>query len=217
MRVVELASRGDHDVATLVAGVLAGGGVVVLPTDTVYGLAASLDHPDAMARLFDLKDRPAAVPIAVLVSDRQQVHHLAAEIPAAADSLMAAFWPGALTVVLQADPAVGPRLANTIGGDGSTIGVRCPDHDLCRAVSSQVGPFAATSANRHGDPTPTTAEQAVASLVGPVDLLIDGGELDAVPSTVVQVGIDGEPSVLREGTISATQILETIDRRRDSG
>jgi L-threonylcarbamoyladenylate synthase len=163
---------------------LRGGGAVVLPTETVYGLAVL---PGGEDRLITLKARPADMPIAVLVADPAQVEELATAPPAAAE-LMAAHWPGPLTLVLPAR-------------DGSgTVGVRFPDHDFVRAVAAEVGPVATTSANRHGEPTPATAHAAAAGLAGPVDLVIDGGAVTGTPSTVVDATVD-PPVVLREGPV----------------
>lgn len=176
--------------------VLVAGGVVVLPTDTVYGLAASPDDPDAVARLFALKGRAHDVPVAVLCSSTPQALSLAGTVGSDAALLAARYWPGPLTLVL-------PRrddLDWTLGEPVHTIGVRCPDHPLIAGIAGRIGPIATTSANRHGDPTPVTAADAAASLTGAVDLVIDGGTLDGTASTVVDVtGVT--PTVLRAGAI----------------
>ena len=188
------------DAAAAVA-VLRAGGVVLLPTDTVYGLAVATAVPGAIARLFELKGRRRDVPIAVLVADAEQAWRLAAvPLPESAARLAARWWPGALTLVV-------PRRAGwdvDLGGDPATVGVRCPDHDLVRAVCREVGPLATTSANRHGQATPPTAAEAL-DQVGPVDLVIDGGRLAGAASTVVDCTV--EPvRVVREGVIPAAEI-----------
>ena len=178
------------------AEVLRAGGVVVLPTDTVYGLAAAADRPDAVARLFRLKGRAADVPVAVLCADAAQALALADPVTPAAARLSGRHWPGPLTLVM-------PRrrdLPWELGEPSATIGVRCPDHDLVRSIAAIAGPLATTSANRHGSPTPSSAAEAAASLTGAVDLVIDGGSLEGTPSTVVDC--TGErPVVLRQGSI----------------
>ena len=178
------------------AEVLRSGGVVVLPTDTVYGLAAAAHRPDAVSRLFRLKGRAADVPVAVLCTDAAQALALADRVPPAAARLSARHWPGPLTLVLTRRR----DLMWELGEPSGTIGVRCPDHDLVRSIAAIAGPLATTSANRHGSPTPASAGEAAASLTGPVDLVIDGGSLEGRPSTVVDC--TGErPVVLRQGSI----------------
>ena len=184
----------DPTVVDRVTAALHAGRAVVLPTDTVYGLAALPAHQDELLRL---KGRPADVPIAVLVADVTQAE-VAAGLPLTplAATLAAAFWPGPLTLVV-------PSLA------GSTLGVRCPDHDLVRAVAAAVGPIATTSANRHGEPTPTTAVEAATSLVGDVALVVDGGTLASAASTVVDA-VGDQPVILREGSIGSAEVAAAV-------
>jgi L-threonylcarbamoyladenylate synthase len=183
----------DRTVAALLAG-----SAVVVPTDTVYGLACLPGH---QAQLLELKGRPASVPIAVLVADPAQAEVATGRpLPAGAAALAAAFWPGPLTLVL-------PSAA------GHTLGVRCPAHAFVRAVAAAVGPIATTSANRHGEPTPAGAVEAAASLTGAVAVVVDGGTLAAVASTVVDA--TGEaPVVLRDGPIPAAEIRDAWPRAR---
>jgi L-threonylcarbamoyladenylate synthase len=176
------------------AEVLRGGGCVVLPTDTVYGLAAALDHPAAVDRLAVLKGRPPGMPSAVLVASTAQAASIAA-FPSQAVDLAARWWPGPLTIVLD---AVGDGAAVVGAADGS-IGVRCPDRPFLRALAELVGPLVTTSANLHGAPTPATAD-AVAVDVPGIDLLVDGGPCTGVPSTVID-GRGDVPVVLRPGPI----------------
>lgn len=177
--------------------VLSGGGTVVLPTDTVYGLAALPSRDGATEDLFALKDRAADHPLAVLVADIHQALELVELGGPEVGRWMADLWPGPLTIVLRRS-AVSAAL--DLGGDPSTIGVRCPDHQFVRAVAAEIGPIATTSANRTGEPTPTTAVEAAASLSGPVDLVVDGGPAGTVASTVVDASVDPW-RVLRAGAI----------------
>lgn len=174
----------------LAEAALRDGGAVVVPTDTVYGLAA-LDT-DVLA---ELKGRPASMPIAVLVADAEQAAVLGA-FDLAAERLAVAFWPGPLTIVV---PAAG----------GGTVGVRCPDHDYLRALAARVGPLPTTSANRHGEPTPPTAAEAAGSLVGAPALVVDGGACGGVASTVVDTTVD-PPRVLREGAVAASEVTAAL-------
>jgi L-threonylcarbamoyladenylate synthase len=184
-----------------VVGVLRGGGVVVLPTDTVYGLAALPTDAAAVDRLFVLKGRRADVPVAVLCASAAQALALAEPSPRA-DAVGTTFWPGPLTLVL-------PRRAGVdlhLGEPTHTIGLRVPDHPLVQAVAQAVGPIAVTSANRHGEPTPPTAAEAAASLTAPPDLVVDGGRLEATASTVIDATT--RPwSVLRAGPVDAAAVI----------
>jgi L-threonylcarbamoyladenylate synthase len=176
-----------------VADALRRGEVVVIPTDTVYGLAVDPTVPGATQRLFDLKGRGRDVPIAVLVADATQAWALAAEpVPRRALELTAEHWPGALTIVVA-------RAAGwdaDLGDDDTTIGLRCPDRDDVRAWCRAVGPLATTSANRHGEP-PAVDFEPTAALAA---VRVDGGRLSGQPSTVVDCTVD-PPRVLREGAV----------------
>lgn len=185
-----------HEALERSAEVLARGGLVVLPTDTVYGLAARAADPAATTAIFDRKGRDASTPIAVLCTHAEQALALATEVPDAAHRLAAEHWPGPLTLVLRRRADLGWAL----GQPADTIGLRCPDHAFVRALAAQVGPLATTSANRHGLPTPDAAPEAARSLAGPVDLVVDGGRVAGTPSTVVDV-TGGAPVVRRAGTI----------------
>ena len=186
-----------------IVGALQRGGVVVLPTDTVYGLAALPTSSAAVERLFALKGRAAEVPVAVLCADAAQALALAEPTPGAA-VVAERYWPGPLTLVL-------PRRAEVdihLGEPHHTIGLRVPDHELVRAVAMQVGPIAVTSANRHGEPTAPTARGAAGSLTGDVDLVVDGGRLEASASTVVDATT--RPwTARRHGPIDPTEVIAT--------
>jgi L-threonylcarbamoyladenylate synthase len=177
--------------------------VVAMPTDTVYGIGALPDVPGATDRLFALKGRGAGVPMAVLCADADQALALAdpAEIGEDVRRIAERLWPGPLTLVLPRRPGLAYRL----GEPAATVGVRCPAHDLVRALAAEVGPIATTSANRHGEPTPPTAP-GVAELFGEgVALILDGGHCGAPPSTVVDAT---GPSwrLLREGDVPITAV-----------
>lgn len=175
---------------------------MVLPTDTVYGLAALPTVPGATDRLFALKGRAEDQPLAVLAADAGQALALAEPPPAAVAALVDRHWPGPLTLVLCR--RAGAR-GLVLGGDPGTIGLRCPDHDLVRAIASRVGPLATTSANRHGQPTPVSAAEAAAALDGQVDLVVDGGRCAGLASTVLDATV--EPwKILREGAITAAEL-----------
>lgn len=182
--------------------VLLRGGTVILPTDTVYGLAALPGVAGATDQLFALKGRRGHQPLAVLVADVDQALDLVDPPGPAVRRWMGELWPGPLTLVLRRRPAV---RALALGGDGATIGVRCPAHPFVRALARAVGPIATTSANRHGEATPTSARAAAAMLDGPVGLVVDGGPAGTVASTVVDVS--AEPwRVVRGGAVPTDRL-----------
>lgn len=178
----------------------------MLPTDTVYGVAVLLSTPGATQILSTLKARSPAQSLAVLVASVDQAHPLVEPPSQAAKRLMAAFWPGPVTLVLRRRPAL-RRLE--LGGDGSTIGLRWPDHALVRELAGRLGPIVTTSANRHGQPTPVTAGEAADALAGPVAVVITGGLLAGLPSTVVDCTTD-LPRVLREGAVTTAQVSSVV-------
>lgn len=201
---IDLAGEVSTDEAVeRVAAALAAGGAVVLPTDTVYGLAALPRDHAATDRLFELKGRSAHTPLAVLCADVDQVLEL---VDPSVEGLVRAagqrWWPGPLTLVLPR--RIGVHLY--LGEPDTTIGVRIPDHGLVRAVAAAVGPVAATSANRHGEPTPASAAGAAAALGPGVALVVDGGDLTVTASTVVDA-TQRPWVVLREGPIAGGEVL----------
>lgn len=181
---------------------LLGGLPVILPTDTVYGVAVDPARPGATARLFAVKARPTDVALPVLAADADQAFSLCGSVPPLARRLADAHWPGGLTIVLPRHPDLGWDLG---GADDSTIGLRVPDHDVPRSLARSVGPLATTSANLHGRPTPETAAEAAAELPD-VSVVVDGGRCAGAPSTVVAV-VGDSLRILREGRIPAS-VLE---------
>lgn len=184
------------------AAALERGEVVVLPTDTVYGVAVAAAVPGATAKLFAIKERPADVPLPVLVADAEQAALVAAKVPSSAKRLMARWWPGGLTIVLERSPDFDVDL----GGDGTTVGVRVPDHEVPRELARRVGPLVTTSANRHGRPTPPDAAGVRAELGDGVAVVLDGGVCEGEPSTVVSC-VDGGIRIVRQGVIPGADIL----------
>ncbi|MBI2709339.1 MAG: threonylcarbamoyl-AMP synthase [Actinobacteria bacterium] len=190
-------------VAPAVAALRAGG-CVVLPTDTVYGVAVRAERPGAAAVLAGLKGRPAEQALAVLVSDAEQALRWCAGVTPEVRRLVDRCWPGPLTLVVRRSPAAAHL---DLGGDPATIGVRCPDSGVVQAIAREVGPLATTSANRHGAPTPSAAAQAAAALLGPVDVVVDGGPLHGEASTVVDCT---RPAwrMLRQGTLTFDDLVQ---------
>jgi L-threonylcarbamoyladenylate synthase len=188
--------------------VLKEGGLVVFPTDTVYGVGASVDRPDAVARLYVAKGRPLERAIPVLVSGIDAAERLTPAVSAAGKRLMERFWPGPLTIVL---PAV-DWLPVEIVRDTGSVGVRMPDHPIAlEIIAGSGGALATTSANRSGEPETGTAEEAAREIGDRVDLVLDGGKAPGgVPSTVVKLETDGSWSILRHGAIQEAEIQSAL-------
>jgi L-threonylcarbamoyladenylate synthase len=208
MATLVIAAWGDPPPAEaidLAVNALAGGDIIALPTDTVYGLAADPFHTGAADRLFAVKGRPRNIELPVLVCDEGQALSLCTAVPEAARRLMSRYWPGPLTLVLPRRP----DLAADLGEEDSTIGIRCPAHPVPLAICRQMGPIATTSANRHREPALTTAQEVAESLGAELTLVLDAGPSDAKPSTVVDC--TGEtPRVLREGQLSWDEITAAL-------
>ncbi len=190
------------------AAVLAQGGLVGFPTETVYGLGADAASEAAVAKIFKAKDRPSDHPLIAHVADMEGVHAFAREVPGFAVRLMTAFWPGPLTVILPRRPGIA---AATAGGQDS-IGLRCPSHPVaqallraCLAATPPVLGLAAPSANKFGRVSPTSAAH-VASEFGDSLLVLDGGPCDVgIESTIVDC-TRGVPVLLRPGILTRPQI-----------
>ena len=188
--------------------VLRSGGVVALPTDTVYGIAVALDVPGGIERLFQVKRRPPDRGIMLLLSAASQAASIGV-MGAAASALADACWPGGLTVVVPQRPDV-PLPAALTGGT-PTIGLRVPDHDAPRALAAGVGPLPTTSANVSGLPEARDAQEILAQLGEGVDLILDGGEARGGPPSTV-VDCTGErPLVLRDGAIPVARLVAILD------
>ena len=196
------------------AGVLRGGGIVAVPTETVYGLAARADSDAGVAAIFRAKGRPSFNPLIVHVPDLAAGEALA-RFDDRARALAAAFWPGALTLVLPRRADAG--LAPTVGAGLPTLALRCPAHPLMRALLAECGvPLAAPSANRSGSISPTSAAHVAASLGGRVGLILDGGPCAAgLESTIVALREDGTWSLLRPGPVGRGQLAAILGDGRE--
>ncbi len=198
--------RADAAGARAAAEVLAAGGVVVVPTDTVYGLAARPEDAGAVQAVYRAKGRPEARPLPVLAANEEQVRALGVAFTPTAAALARRWWPGPLTLAFGFD--------DTVARPGwlerrDEVAVRVPDHDFLRSLLERTGVLAVTSANSHGAPTPRTAAAASSGLAEPVGLVVDGGTLEDVPSTLVNVR-GAEPVVEREGAISTPAVMDTV-------
>jgi L-threonylcarbamoyladenylate synthase len=176
---------------------LRAGAVIAFPTDTLYAVAARAADPVAVARLYQVKERPSGQPMVWLVLDRAQVERFAV-VSAPAAELMARYWPGPLTLVLPA----------RIRSDGPTVAVRAPDHDVALALLRALGePIASSSANPAGQPPPVDADQVIAGLGDRLDLVLDGGPCRiGQPSTILDLA-GSTPRILRQGAIPDYELI----------
>lgn len=184
------------------ADVLARGGVVAFPTDTVYGIGAVALDPVAVAHIYRAKGRREDQPIPVLVADRAGIDRLAVGVPAGAYRLAEAFWPGPLTLVVPRRSGLPAEVSS-----GPTVGLRAPNHRIALEILRAAGPLATSSANRSNEPPSTLPEEVRAALGGHLDLLVDGGAAPGgTPSTVLDCTFD-PPRILRAGPLSLEDLL----------
>ncbi len=188
------------------------GELVVLPTDTVYGVAADAFNADAVIRLLAAKGRTRQSPPPVLVPNTQTLHALADSVPTEVEILVEKFWPGPLTIVLPAQPS----LQWDLGETGGTVALRMPEHPLTLEILRETGPLAVSSANRTGEPAPTVAAKAVEMLGNKVSVYLDSGETssDGLASTIVDARELGAANatlrVLRVGAVSLNDLQSAL-------
>lgn len=184
------------------------GGVVALPTDTVYGLGVVLTTPGGIERLFHVKHRPPDKGIVLLLADTRQAEEVGVLTPAAR-VLGDAFWPGGLTLIVPQRADV--PFPSILTAGQSTIGLRVPDHDAPRALARALGPLPVTSANISGEPEAADATALDVLFGGTIDLIIDGGPArGGQASAIVDVSTD-RPTILRPGAIAADRIRAVLD------
>ena len=197
--------QGSDSAAQEVLNVIMSGGVVAVPTDTVYGIACSVNNSAAIQSLYKIKIRESIKAIPVLIADLNQLDQVATSLNDYAIKLALSFWPGALTLIVAKNLLLPANL--TIH---PTVGVRIPDHDWLREIIRKTGPLAATSANISGEASPSTANQVLEQLNGRIELVIDGGECKGgIASTVVDCSGE-EFNILRNGSITPDQIRLAI-------
>jgi L-threonylcarbamoyladenylate synthase len=186
---------------------LRSGNVIVFPTETVYGLGADALNHEAVQKVFQLKGRNPENPIPIIVADRAMLRGLIDKIPPIAEKLIERFWPGPLTLVLEARPHMPKQLLNSRGG----VGVRISSQPLATQLAGELGrPLTATSANPSGKQAASTIEQAENYFAGEIEIFLDGGELTAkIGSSVVEV-IETRIKIIREGEISVSEIAATV-------
>jgi L-threonylcarbamoyladenylate synthase len=187
--------------------ILKRGGLVAIPTETVYGLAADALDAEAVAGIFRAKGRPSTNPIIVHVADVAMAMSLAGQWPAAAEAIATRFWPGPVTVVVPR----GPRIPDIVTAGGATVALRCPAHPLARRLIADSGlPLAAPSANRSEAVSPTTAHHVLESLGNRIDLILDGGPCaKGIESTVIDC-TTSPPRILRPGPLSRAELERAV-------
>ena len=194
-----------------VLSALRDGSAIVYPTETFYALGVDALSPDALERLFAIKEREPGKPVALIAADAEMAFSIAREVPDLARLLADIFWPGPLTIVLPAHEGIPAAL---IGPDGG-VGVRVSPHPVAQAICSGFGrPLTATSANLAGAPPTVELEDARTALRGRVEVFVEGGRLKGgAPSTLVAVRRDGI-RVLRPGAVGENELHDALERRR---
>ncbi|GAB2545911.1 L-threonylcarbamoyladenylate synthase [Brachybacterium huguangmaarense] len=182
------------------------GKLIVLPTDTVYGIGADAFRPEAVQDLLDAKGRGRSVPPPVLVGDPAVLLALAVDVPEYAERLTEEFWPGALTLILTAQPTLGWDLGETRG----TVALRMPDDPSALELLRRTGPLAVSSANRHGRPAALTVLDAATQLGDSVEVYLDGGTARiGTSSTIIDTTVE-PPEIVREGALTREQIIDAV-------
>lgn len=184
-------------------GALQRGGVIAFPTDTVYGIGASLEHPGALKRIYDLKGRSPDKPLPILISSLDVIDALSPDVDERFIELAQYFWPGALTVVLPA----AEHLPAEVKAPDNTIGVRLPNHSIPLSIAERAGgAIATTSANISGQDAAHAATEIRDAFGGQIDVILDGGFAPSENSSTVIRVVNGDVVILREGAISAEAI-----------
>ncbi len=199
-----------HEAIEAAARVLEAGGLVAFPTETVYGLGADAENPQAVAAIYAAKGRPSNHPVIVHVAPEADIAYWATEIPVDARKLIDAFWPGPLTVILKR----AEHIPSAVSGGQDSIGLRCPSHPvaqaLLRSFKSGKGGVAAPSANKFGHVSPTTAQHVHDEFGGELACILDGGQSEVgIESTIIDLS-RRDVALLRPGQISAEQIAAVL-------
>lgn len=197
----------DEDCLHTAVEIIMNGGVVALPTDTVYGIGSSAFDNDAVLKLYKVKERKPELAVPILIFDLDQVSDVAKEFPSSAIRLAEAFWPGPLTLVVTKSDS----LAYAVSASG-TVGIRMPNHDFARSLLKLAGPMAVTSANLSGRPSLSSASDVFDEMDGRIELVIDGGRTPGgIPSTVVDCSQGMPVKILRKGPVSQEQIEQIFE------
>jgi L-threonylcarbamoyladenylate synthase len=207
MSKTEIYSLDDFETAVDAAAVaLKSGKIVAFPTETVYGLGASITDESAVLKIYEAKGRVPEKPLSILLSTAEDMNKIAAEIPEDAKKLANEFWPGPLTIILKKRAEISDKI--TAGKD--TVGLRVPAHPATLEIVRRAGPLACPSANKSSSREPKSADDVFSDLNGKIDLLIDGGETKIQkPSTIVDLTVS-PPKILRKGGLEIDEIRKII-------
>lgn len=197
------ADHSEEDVITSAVAIVSRGGVIAYPTETIYGLGADATNEQAIRRIFEIKGRDFANPISVIIGDPRDIYPLVRNVTDTAQKLMAAFWPGPLTIVFESADGVLPLITANTG----KIGIRLTSHEVARQIAAKTGkPLTATSANLSGAPECANASDVAAQLGDKIDAIIDlGNTPGTIGSTIIDVTC-APFAILREGAISRKTI-----------
>ncbi|WNY25829.1 L-threonylcarbamoyladenylate synthase [Methanolapillus millepedarum] len=188
------------------AAALMSGQVIAFPTDTVYGLGASVFDAKAVEKIYQIKERPSEKPLSVLIGSADDMKQIAADVPAVALLLAEKFWPGPLTIILNKNS----KIPDNVTCGKKTVGLRVPNHPVALSLIQKTGPLACPSANLSGKKDPKSAADVLADLDGKIDILIDGGETKIqISSTIIDL-TENPPKILRQGGLSIESIKECI-------
>jgi L-threonylcarbamoyladenylate synthase len=205
--------QADAENIRAAAATLVSGGLVVIPPETVYGLAANALEASAVAKIFVAKGRPQDNPLIVHISDRSMLEMVAQDVPQAAYRLVDRFWPGPLTIIMPKNPAV----PSIVSAGLDTVAVRFPSHPIAQAIIGAAGvPLAAPSANLSGRPSTTTAQHCVHDLTGKVDIIVDSGPCSVgIESTVISL-LGGMPSCCARARLPTSSLRRCSVRWRST-
>lgn len=188
-------------------GILKCGGLVAVPTETVYGLAGNGLDEDAVSRIYEVKGRPEVKPLSLMVHDASAMERYCENVPGQAYTLANKFWPGPLTIVMDAKPCV-PAI---VRAGGATVGLRCPDHPLTLELIEKSGlPMAAPSANPSGEPSPKNADCVLGYFDGKIDAVLDGGECGIGRESTLILLSTKPFKILRQGALSDDEISDAL-------
>lgn len=185
---------------------ISNGGVIIFPTDTVYGVGCSAFKPKSINKIFKIKGRDFSKALPILIGNLEQIHIVTERLDCRSEKLIKTFWPGPLTIILPKNASLPPNLSLY-----ETVGIRMPKHPWLLELLKLTGPLAATSANPSGSPEAKNVEEAVKTMDGKIDFIIDGGQSwSNLPSTVVDCR-SAEIKILREGPISKAAIFTALN------
>lgn len=206
MKTLLIDAKENHSLYPKVAEILRNGGLVAVPTETVYGLAADGTNEKAVSEIYRVKGRPEVKPISLLVNGTD-AFSLCRDVPESAYKLAEAFWPGPLTIILKRTD----KVADIVTAGGETVGLRCPRHEVTLKIIEACGlPLATPSANISGQKSPKSAQDVLDSFFGKIDAVVDGGICElGIESTIVDLSND-IPRILRQGALLSSDISEVI-------